>query len=380
VNNNQLQEILIQKIVRDGPLCFEQFMDMALYYPDLGYYARADTRIGKRGDYYTSPHLHPIMGAMIARQLIEFWDFMDRPEEFTAIEMGAGMGYLCRDTLDYIYRSKTIPDSFRRSFRYIIIEPFRHFREKQQEIIKPLESGSYIEWLDDFPEQKIRGCLISNELIDSFPVHLIETDRGIKEIYVNFNGKEFVEEKDTPCTEEITGYLSEFNITLPENYRTEINLRIRDWLRGVAEIISEGFILTIDYGYTAGEYYHEERSKGTLMCYYRHEYNENPYQNIGMQDITAHVNFSSLKKWGEELGFYTIGYASQGTYLVSLGIDEVIEELYAGSPDYIKEVTSIKGLVMPQGMGESHRVMIQYKGSGRPVLRAFDLSNHVERL
>jgi SAM-dependent MidA family methyltransferase len=378
--DNRLKEIIIQKIMNEGPLCFEQFMDMALYYPDLGYYARADTHIGRKGDYYTSPHLHPIMGAMIARQLIEFWEFMHKPDVFIVIEMGAGMGYLCKDIFDYVYRSKTIPDSFRNSLRYIIIEPFRHLREKQQRIIKPEEFEGSIKWLDTLPEEKIRGCLISNELLDSFPVHLIEMDRELKEIYVNFNEKDFFEEKGLPCTDEITEYLTEFNITLPENYRTEINLRIRDWLRDVSNIISEGFILTIDYGYTAREYYHEERSKGTLMCYYKHEYNENPYQNIGMQDITSHINFSSLKKWGEKFGFCTIGYASQGSYLVSLGIDEVIEELYAGSPDYIKQVSRIRGLIMPQGMGESHRVMIQYKGSGNPILRGFEISNQMERL
>ena len=141
--------------------------------------------------------------------------------------------------------------------------------------------------------------------------------------------------------------------------------------------MTEGFILTIDYGYTAEEYYDEERTKGTLLCYYKHQVNENPYENIGEQDITAHVNFSSLRKWGEEIGFKTIGYCPQGTFLISLGIDEAITELYSNSPDYESEILKIKGLILPHGMGESHKVMIQYKGERLPALRGFSMRNQI---
>ncbi len=176
-------------------------------------------------------------------------------------------------------------------------------------------------------------------------------------------------------SQEIVDYISQFSINLHPGYRTEINLRIRNWLEELNSILSTGFLLTIDYGYSSKEYYSEDRIKGTLLCYHRHLYNENPYQHIGEQDITAHVNFSSLKLWGDELGLKTIGYCSQGTFLAASGIDEVIIELYFHSADYLSEISKIKGLIMPQGMGESHSVMIQFKGDGLPELRGFSMRN-----
>ena len=185
-----------------------------------------------------------------------------------------------------------------------------------------------------------------------------DIETGLKEICVVFDGKEFVEEKkDAP--DEIRDYIKQFNIDLIPDYRTEINLGIRDWLDEAAPALAEGFILTIDYGYTANEDYSVERPQGTLLCYYKHQYNENFYQHVGNQDMTAHVNFSSVKLWGEERGLKTLGYCPQGTFLAASGIDEVITELYAGSDDYFSEVSKIKMLILPQGMGESHSFKVQ---------------------
>jgi SAM-dependent MidA family methyltransferase len=197
---------------------------------------------------------------------------------------------------------------------------------------------------------RIRGCIFSNELLDAFPVHLVEMHDELKEVYVGYTNNNFIELFKSVSSLRITNYFNVYLVNIPRGFRTEINLRIKDWLKEIDNILSEGFILTVDYGYTASEYYDRERSKGTL------------YINIGSQDITAHVNFSSLKKWGDELGLKTIGYCPQGTFLVALGIDEVIRELYRNSPDYSSEILKIKGLFLPQGMGESHKVMIQYKG------------------
>ena len=184
-----------------------------------------------------------------------------------------------------------------------------------------------------------------------------------------------IEEKADAGSEDIERYAEQFSIPVWEGYRTEINLRIKTWINQVSKILSQGFVLTIDYGYSAKEFYSEERNRGTLLCYYRHQVNENPFLNIGSQDITSHVNFSSLKIWGEGEGFETLGYSSQGIYLTASGIDELIVELYADSSDYMSEISKIKGLILPQGMGESHRVLIQYKGAGMPELRGFSFRN-----
>jgi SAM-dependent MidA family methyltransferase len=226
----------------------------------------------------------------------------------------------------------------------------------------------------------IQGCILSNELLDAFPVHLVEMDEELKEIYVAVADGHFTEIKGALSTDSLASYLKEFSIELPAGYRTEINLRIRDWLASSSDILSKGFILTIDYGYPAREYYSEERNRGTLLCYYRHQVNENPYQDIGVQDITAHVNFSSVKKWGEEFGLKTLGFCNQGAFFVSLGIDEVMSELYTNSSDYLFEIAKIKRLILPGTIGETHKVMVQYKGTDNPILRGFAIKNQKDRL
>ncbi|MEW6600245.1 MAG: SAM-dependent methyltransferase, partial [Nitrospirota bacterium] len=210
--------------------------------------------------------------------------------------------------------------------------------------------------------------------------HLVEMGNKLKEVYVTYNGREFVETLDDISSQDLVHYFRQHNIELQSGYRTEINLRIRKWLEDVNNSLSRGFLLTVDYGYSAREYYYEDRTKGTLLCYHMHLFNENPYQHIGEQDITSHVNYSSLKIWGEELGIKTLGYCPQGTFLVASGIDEVITELYSGSSDYFNEISKIKGLIVPQGLGESHSVMVQYKGEGLPELRGFSMRNQVQNL
>ncbi len=378
---NPLEEIIIEKINKKGQITFNSFMELALYCPGHGYYSSPQTTIGQKGDFYTSPHLHSIFGAMIAKQLIEMWKLLGKPSDFQVIEMGAGIGYLCKDIFDYL--NKTPQDSslaqgkrdFLKSMRYVIVEPYTHFQERQKSLLKD-ENERPVTWTKSLRElNEITGCILSNELLDAFPVHLIEMDNDLKEIYLNYNGKEFVEEKSSVSSGEITDYINQFDITLPPHYKTEINLQIKEWLQEVSSVLSHGFILTVDYGYSTREYYNEERSSGTLLCYHKHQYNENPYQNVGAQDITAHINFSSLKKWGDDLGLKTMGYSPQGTFLIASGIDEVIIELYSDSPDYLKEISKIKGLIMPQGMGESHSVMVQYMGDGSHELRGFSMRN-----
>jgi SAM-dependent MidA family methyltransferase len=378
---NPLEQILIDKIRKEGPIAFEMFMDMALYYPELGYYSSGKNLIGRKGDFYTSPHLHPVFGAMLAKQLMEMWMVMGKPKVFYAVEIGAGIGYLCKDILEYLHKpSGNIAvlenkNDFLKSLRYVIVEPYKHFEERQRDMLGDLVKD--VAWVKSLKElnEKITGCIFSNELLDAFPVHLVEMEDELKEIYVDFDGRKFVDIKDRTSSVKLSNYLKEFSVILRSGYRTEINLRIKSWLEAAGAVLSKGFLLTIDYGYSAREYYSEERTKGTLLCYHRHQFNEDPYNNVGDQDITAHVNFSSLEKWGKEFGLQATGYCPQGTFLVSSGIDEIITELYSCASEYASEMAKIKGLIFPQGMGASHDVMVQYKGEGSPELRGFLLRN-----
>jgi SAM-dependent MidA family methyltransferase len=371
---NPLEQKIINKIMQEGPVTFETFMEMALYEPGLGYYASADTEIGRAGDFYTSQHLHPAFGAMIGKQLEEMWEIMGKPREFFAVEPGAGAGILCLDILNYLHQREIF-----HSLIYVIAE-LNPFLQNRQEKLLEKYSGK-VKWVSSLTElSPLKGCILSNELLDAFPVHLVEMEEELKEVCVTIQNSSFYEMKARPHTSELGGYLTEFSINIPKGYRTEINLRVREWIRSAGEILSEGFIFTIDYGFPAWDYYSEDRNRGTLLCYFKHQTTEDPYRNIGEQDITAHVNFSSVKKWGEDLGIRTIGFCRQGTFLISLGIDELIQELYSDSVDYLFEVSKIKRLIFPGTLGETHKVMVQYKGNGSPSLRGFAMKNQKDIL
>lgn len=380
---NALEQAIVSKIRRNGAMTFASFMEMALYHRGLGYYATPHRTIGGKGDFFTSPHLHPVFGAVLAKVLMEMWHAMGQPTVFHLVEMGAGAGYLGKDILDYLHHGghgKEEKRGLLASLNFFIVEPYGHFREKQQENL-----GSFadqIQWIES-PEAlppDLAGCVFSNELLDAFPVHLVVMGDALQEVYVDLDGGRLIEKKQPVSCKELTEYVDAFDLRFHRGYRTEINLRMRPWLSEISQRLSHGFLLTIDYGYSAQEYYNEKRSSGTLLCYHQHQLNENPYAHIGDQDITAHVNFSALKKWGQELGLKPLGYAPQGAFLTAAGMDEAITELYADSPDYLSEILKIKGLILPQGMGESHNFMIQYKGEGKPQLRGFSLRNRLASL
>ncbi|MEW6002383.1 MAG: SAM-dependent methyltransferase [Nitrospirota bacterium] len=374
---NLLKEKIIGKIKREGPITFETFMEMALYEPDLGYYKSEKTVIGRAGDFYTSQHLHAVFGIMVGKQVEEMSMIMEGLSgtgDFHFVEIGAGEGHMYKDVLDYLKGRECY-----KSLTYIIVEPNLFMKRRQQTVLGGFRDK--VEWVSSLNElDGIRGCIFSNELLDSFPVHMVEMDDQLKEIYVSVENDNILEIKRNSSTAALADYLKEFSIELTRGYRTEINLRIRDWLRSVNEVLLEGFLFTIDYGYPARDYYSEDRSKGTLLCYHKHQVNENPYINIGEQDITAHVNFSSIKKWGEDLRFKTLGYCQQGTFLISLGIDEVIRGLYENSDNYLFEIARVKRLIFPGTIGETHKVMIQYKGEGIPELRGFSIRNQKDKL
>lgn len=370
---NPLENKIIARIKEQGPITFSEFMRMALYTPGLGYYASSNTEIGKEGDFYTSPHLHPVFGALLGRQAEQMWEFMGRPAEFRIIEPGGGRGYLSKDMLDYLKNREIY-----KSITYTLVEPSPHMEKRQRTMLK--EHLDKIRWAGALGEVKAKtGLVLSNEVLDALPVHVVQMEDAPREVYVALEGGRIKETTGPLSDPAIEDYLEEFSIELRPGFRTEINLALRGWLREVSEALDEGFLLSIDYGYPARDYYSEERDRGTLLCYHRHTVNEDPYARIGEQDITAHVNFSALKKWGEEAGFKCVGFSRQGAFLVSLGIDGLMADLY-GSPDYGTEVAKIKGLILPGAMGDTHKVMIQYRGKGEPSLRGFEIRNQAGSL
>ena len=376
--NKELVRALRECIRARGRIPFAEFMDLVLYHPVEGYYNSFREKTGPGGDYYTSPHVHPIFGQLIARQVHQMGEILGHPAPFTLVEMGAGRGFLCSDILNYC-RSQF--GEFYRCLGYVLAEVSGPSIEKQRSLLSPFLHERKVEWSD--PERllngtrKFFGCLLSNELIDAFPVHLLQQKDGkLWEIYVAGGDDSFQEVLGPPSHPALEEYFLLYGSPLEEGQRAEVNLKALDWIAKVSEVLRKGFILTIDYGYEAAELYDPTRRDGTLLCYFRHTLSSNPYERIGVQDITAHVNFTALMKKGETLGLKKAGYAEQYKFLVALGLLQDLENLERNSPSdsdpgFLKNKLAMRNFLIPGGMGTLFKVLCQSKGVGDVELLGF---------
>ncbi len=361
--------MLLELLAEESPMTFERFMELSLFHPEYGYYARGKLP-GKQGDYITSPCVHPVFGATLALQILEVYEVLGKPENFTIVEAGAGQGYLARDILDYLFKKEY-------QFNYWIVEPFPAIKILQEEILE--EFNSKIKWfksIEDLPP--FEGVFISNELFDSFPVHILQKqDDELFEIWVEVKNQEVVEILGEISDPALLGRISPYFGEWGEDYRTEVCLSIEPFYKNLSKKLRKGAIITIDYGFPRRDYYSFERNRGTLLCYYRHRVVENPYFKPGHIDITAHVDFTYLRELGEKYGFINVGFTQQGSFLASLGIEQVLFEISKGS---WKDLEALKFLIFPQGLGSSHWVLIQGRFpnlSETPVFKGFSLSNRL---
>jgi SAM-dependent MidA family methyltransferase len=345
-----LSNLIIQKIKHQGPISFRDFMEIALYYPMLGYYTSHKDKIGKTGDFYTSSNLTPAFGEMLGRQIEEMWNILGE-KEFTVVEMGAGMGFLSCDVLAYLRKNRELYQNL----NYFIVEKSPKLRDEQEK-----QLTEKVQWIDSIKElHGITGCIFSNELVDAFPVHIVIMEKELMEVFVDYE-KSFIEVK-RPAPSELKDYISQLGLSLPAGFRTEINIDAIKWMEEISSSLKKGFVITIDYGYPSDELYQGYRNRGTLMCYYKHSVNETPFENIGEQDITSHVNFSALKHWGEKNELKACGFTDQVHFLMGLGIEEYLKNLYDKDPiNYYQKMLPIKTLMMD--MGETFKIMIQKKG------------------
>ncbi len=349
----KLSNIIIEKIGKEGSITFRDFMAMALYYPELGYYMGHGEKIGTDGDYYTSCMLTPAFGAMIARQLEEMCVLSDS-DEFTIVEYGAGTGILCRDILNYL---KANPAFYAR-LRYCIIEKSPAMRDKQKALLT-----EKVSWHHSIEEiSGVNGCVISNEVLDNFPVHVVQMEQELMEVYVDFQQGQLVEVLK-PASGDLKNYLKELNVELPSGYKTEINLDAVNWLENIASNLKRGYIVTIDYGFLTSELYRSSRYQGTLLCYYHHQLSNDPYKNIGEQDITAHVNFSALQHWGRKFGLSNCGFTDQGQFLITLGFRDYLASLRDQQDDIMKIVQRESFIMhtLIADMGSKIKVLVQGK-------------------
>ena len=242
-------------------------------------------------------------------------------------------------------------------------------RELQRQNLGPwLSIPGLITWvkgLDGLAPQSMTGLFYSNELVDAFPVHRIQVTAGrTEELYVDYREGKFLECLKPPSTTLLAQYLERLHTTWSEGYRTEMNLQAIDWMEQVAQRIDRGFVVTIDYGHTAQDLYGPDRKNGTFLCYSQQLTNEDPFIRVGEQDMTAHVDFSSLAAVGEEQGLHVTGFTNQMSFLMGLGVEEMIEELEPESPEFRAAIHLLK----PDGMGSTFKVLIQHKGMSHPQL------------
>jgi SAM-dependent MidA family methyltransferase len=363
--SSALFDLLLTQIYQqpDRQITFATYMDLVLYAPEVGYYTRTPDRIGSRGDFFTSPHLGVDFGEMLAIQLAEMWELLDRPQPFTVVEMGAGQGLLSKDILNYWQQKypELIAD-------YVIVETSAAMRRCQQQVLVD-QPVRWVEWADLSPES-ITGCLFSNELVDALPVHQVVVKNGtLQEVYVSIdNDNQLQEILAAPSTPLLLEYFEQAEIPIlsyEDGYRTEVNLAAINWLQTVSSKLNKGYLLSIDYGYTSQRYYNPQRSQGTLQCYYQHRYHSNPYLHIGQQDLTAHVDFTSLICQGNLLGLQELGFTKQGMFLMALGLADRIAE-----PGTLERRQALHQLIDPTGLG-GFGVLLQGKNAGATLLKGF---------
>jgi SAM-dependent MidA family methyltransferase len=368
-NNSELVTIIANRIDTspDRQITFAEYMDLVLYHSQHGYYATSAERISEGGDFLTSPHLAADFGEMLAIQLYQIWQILGTPQIFKIVEMGAGQGLLAAQILEYSHR--IYPDFFS-SIDYLIIEVAPAMKTSQQQRLKDLPVR-WCDWLE-IPDRSIVGCFLSNELIDAFPVHqVVVKENELQEVYVKLDKDNNLSETiDKLSTDKLHEYwqLNDVNLLngkYPEGYRTEVNLSALAWQERVFKKLQRGYIVSIDYGYTADRYYNPMRSQGTLQCYYRHAYHNDPYINIGNQDITAHVDFTALQKQCELLGLKTVGFIQQGLFLMALGLGDRIAAISISDNKDIRSLLqrrqNLHQLIDPMGLGK-FGVLIQSYG------------------
>ena len=366
----------IKELIEEhGRITFAQFMQTCLYSSRGGFYSSRANRIGSH--FGTSPTSHPVFGALIARQLEQMWRFLGEPSHFYVIEVGSGDGTLARSIVDACRR---LVPRMAEALRYVAADyepwwppsPTRSAgRDDGTEGPVP-RAGQKASWgiervkaagLSCF--RSVLGCILSNELVDNFPVHRFAIRAGrVKEIFVTLAGDRIIEVLDEPSTSRIEERLTSLGVSLPEGSQGEVNLAMEDWTNQLAETLDRGFILTIDYGDLAQDLYSAQYDQGTLVCFNRHVSSSDPYQHIGQQDITAQVDFTSLMRLGERSGLVTVGYTLQRHFLVNLGFCSFLDALQTQGMSYARTElrrVAMMALVDPEQMG-AFKVLAQAKG------------------
>jgi SAM-dependent MidA family methyltransferase len=344
---DELESIIRQEILSHGSISFARFMELALYCPNIGYYERPSTLVGREGDFYTSVSVGPLFGELLARQYVN-WAVQLGFSALTLVEAGAHDGRLASDILAWLRNSQ--PGL---AVNYIIIEPSERRRACQQARLE-LFAGQ-VSWVGSFDGllRPVHGFIFSNELLDALPVRLLHWKAGRwAELKVTLQNEHFT--WDTAELENDLGQprvSAELAALLPEGFRIEVSSAARQWWQSAAAKLAAGKLLTIDYGFEEEDFLAPHRSAGTLRAYYRHHLVPDPLARPGQQDLTAHVNFTQIQRAGELSGLRTDTLISQSKFLTDTAVN---------IPDWTPQrVRQFQTLTHPEHLGRSFKVLIQ---------------------
>ncbi len=342
-----------------GAIPFSEFMKQALYAPGLGYYSAGIRKLGAEGDFITAPEISPLFSWCIARQcqpvLTTFTDSV-------ILEFGAGSGIMATEVLRELERLNCLPG------QYLILEVSADLRQLQQTTLQTQvpKLAERVRWLDSLPSQPFNGVILANEVLDAMPVQRFRLDEHqISEFYVELTGQNsnssempFELQVLPTCDKSLQVAVERLRPTLPIGYESEINLVLPAFFQTIADILSAGMMLVIDYGFPHNEYYHPQRDQGTLMCHYRHYAHSDPLILVGLQDITAHVNFTDVAEAAFAAGLHVAGYTTQTNFLLANGLLEFLETLEpSDTKTYLQWTQQVKTLTLPSEMGELFKVM-----------------------
>jgi len=370
-----LRALIVERIRNGGPLTTAEFMELALYHPTLGYYSRSPCRTGRKGDFFTSVSVGPQFGALLAVQVEEMYRLLATTDcsAFDLVEVGASNGQLARDLLDTAELS--YPKLYAGT-KLTLVETSIVARAAQLDTLGRHRS-LLVSSTDKIPDQ-ICGVILANELLDALPTHTVSmTDAGLREIYVDLAGDRFVERIGTPSTPELDDYLSRLDVDLTPGWRGEVNLAAVDWVRTAVRRLKYGFIILIDYGHPADAVYSGDQDTGTLTAFQGHRVeiaHSDPPQpggpawlaHPGDQDITAHVDLTSVCMAAEMEGAEILGLLEQGHFLIGLG---ALDKAYGDDTETLKQRLALKTLLVPGGLGTTHKVLLLGKQVGAPTLR-----------
>lgn len=356
-----LKGVIVARIRRGGPITFRDYMEMCLYHPRYGYYNAPRPPMGPGGDYLTSPEVSPIFGVLVGRQIYQMWEVMGSPHPFQVVEVGGGKGSLARALLEW---ARAYRRPFFRALQYVVVEKSPFLRFWARRLVSASGLGRKVFFRKALPSQVV-GCVVTNEVLDSFPVHRVLREGGkLWEIYVGWGGSSFREELGPPSTPEIEAYFARLGLWPGEGCYAEVNLEAVSFIREVGKALARGFVVTIDYGYEAHELYAPWRKDGTLMCFYGHRPSPSPYLRPGAQDMTSHVDFTTLIKVGAEVGLETLGLISQAQFLANLGLYEAYRYPGLDLEEMLSRRRAVTELSDPAGLGRI-RVLLQGKGVGQ---------------